>query len=112
MKCFLWQRKQWFIALSMLFLLALSLAACGNNGSGNGSSKPTSTAGAGGSPTSIPSSPPTVQMGTQPCPEAVKDPAYWNPFISAPPPAIRDAYIVRCGYLLGKPTLQAMVVAT
>jgi hypothetical protein len=50
-------------------------------------------------------------MGTQPCPEAVKNPAYWNPFISAPP-AIRDAYIVRCGHLLGKPTLQAMVVAT
>jgi hypothetical protein len=125
MKNILWQRKNWFITLSLLLLLALSFAACGNNGSGNRSAKPTSTVRAATSPTSTPtstpraatsptstpSSPPTVQMGTQPCPEAVKDPAYWTPFVSAPP-AIRDAYIVRCGHLLGKPTLQAMVVAT
>src|SRR5712691_11599786 len=31
--CF-WQRNTWLIALSMLLLLALSLAACGNNGNG------------------------------------------------------------------------------
>jgi hypothetical protein len=37
MKSFLWQRNNWFIALSLLFLLALSLAACSNNGTSAGS---------------------------------------------------------------------------
>jgi len=109
MKRFLWQRNQWFIALSMLFLLTLSLAACSTNG-GSASGRSTPTAGAGGSTTSIASSPPTVQMGTHPCPEAVKDAAYWTPFVSAPPD-IRVADSVSCGNLLGKPSLQAMVVA-
>jgi hypothetical protein len=53
---------------------------------------------------------PGVALGPLPCPDAVKDPAYWNPFISAPPNP-RVAEQVTCGNLLGKPTLQAMVVA-
>ena len=106
MKSFLWQRKNWFFTLSLPFLLALSLAACGNNGSGNGSSKPTSTAGA--SPISTPSSNPTVQMGAQPCPDAVKDPAHWDPIIPTHSPDSR-VKSVSCGYLMGTPTLQALI---
>jgi len=105
MKSFLWQRKNWFTALSLLFLLALSLAACGNNGSGNESSKPTSTARAA---TSTPSSTPTVKMGTQPCPDAVKDPAHWDPIIPTHRPDSR-VKSVSCGYLMGTPTLQALI---
>ena len=85
MKSFVLQRKNWFSALSLLFLLVLSLAACSTNASGNGSSKPPSTADAATSPISTPSSTPTVQMGAQPCPDAVKTPASWTPFVSAPP---------------------------
>ncbi len=110
MKSFFLQRKNWFSALSLLFLLVLSLAACSTNASGNGSSKPPSTASAATSPISTPSSTPTVQMGAQPCPNAVKTPASWTPFVSAPPD-IRVADSVSCGNLLGKPSLQAMVVA-
>src|ERR1700693_865866 len=81
MKSFFLQRKNWFIALSLFFLLALLLAACGNNGSSNVSSKPTSTAGVATSPISTPSSTLTVQMGAQPCPDGVKNPAHWDPII-------------------------------
>jgi len=106
MKSFLWQRKNWFTALSLLCLLALSLAACSNNGSGDGSSKPTSTAGA--SPTSTPSPNPIVKLGAQPCPDEVKDPAHWDPIIPTHSP---DSQVksVSCGYLMGTPTLQALI---
>jgi Immunoglobulin-like domain of bacterial spore germination len=108
MKSFFLQRKNWFITLSLLFLLALSLAACANNGSGNGSSKPTSTAGAATSPISTPSSTLTVQMGAQPCPDAVKNPAHWDPIIPTHSPDSR-VKSVSCGYLMGTPTLQALI---
>jgi len=104
MKNFLWQRKNWFSTLSLLFLLVLMLAACGNNGS----SKPTSTAGAATKPVSAPSSTPTVKMGAQPCPDAVKTPAHWDPIIPTHSP---DSQVkgVSCGYLMGTPTLQALI---
>jgi hypothetical protein len=52
---------------------------------------------------------PGVALGPLPCPDKVKDPSYWNPFVSAPPD-IQVADSVSCGNLLGKPSLQAMVV--
>ncbi len=53
---------------------------------------------------------PGVALGPLPYPDAVSKPAYWNQFISAPPD-IEVADRVTCGNLLGKPSLQAMVVA-
>jgi len=53
---------------------------------------------------------PGVALGPLPCPDAVSSPAYWNQFVSIPPD-IEVADQVTCGNLLGKPTLQAMVVA-
>ena len=41
---------------------------------------------------------------------SIQDPAYWTQFVSAPP-AIRVADSVSFGHLLGKPSLQAVVVA-
>ena len=108
MKSFFLHRKNWFITLSLLFLLALSLAACGYNGSGNGSSKPTSTAGAATSPISKPSSTLTIQMGAQPCPDAVKKTAHWDPIIPTHSPDSR-VKSVSCGFLMGTPTLQALI---
>jgi hypothetical protein len=53
---------------------------------------------------------PGVALGEVPCPAAVSDPAYWTPFVSRPP-RIAIAERVMCGNLLGRPGLQAMVVA-
>ncbi len=53
---------------------------------------------------------PGVALGEVPCPSAVSDPAYWTPFVTNPP-AIAVAEQVVCGNLLGRPGLQAMVVA-
>ncbi len=104
MKGFLWQRNNGFIALGLLFLLAFSLAACGNNGS----SKPSSTAGAGTSPLGTSSSTPLIKLGAQLCPDKVKDPAHWTPII---PTHLPDARVERvsCGNLLNNPSLQALV---
>ena len=108
MKSFMWQRNNWFIALSLLCFLALSLAACGSNGSGNGSREPPSTAGAGASPLSTPSSTPLVKLGAQPCPDEVKDPAHWDPILPTHRPDAR-VEMVSCGNLLTNPSLQAIV---
>jgi hypothetical protein len=53
---------------------------------------------------------PGVALGPVPCPSAVSDPAYWTPFVTNPP-ATAVAEQVSCGNLLGRPGLQAMVVA-
>ncbi len=53
---------------------------------------------------------PGVALGPLPGPDALKDPAYWTPFVSTPP-NIAVADQVTFGNLLGKPSLQAMVVA-
>src|SRR5205814_2014178 len=98
----------WFIAISLFLLLALSLAACANNGNGNVSGTPTSTTAVGASPTSTPSSTPITKMGVQSCPDAVKDPTHWDPIIPTHSP---DSQVksVSCGYLMGTPTLQALI---
>lgn len=53
---------------------------------------------------------PGVALGPIPCPSAVSDPAYWTPFVTNPP-ATAVAEQVSCGNLLGRPGLQAMVLA-
>jgi hypothetical protein len=53
---------------------------------------------------------PGVTPGPLPGPDKVKDPSYWTQFLTAPP-AIRVADSVSFGNLMGKPTLQAVVVA-
>jgi hypothetical protein len=51
-----------------------------------------------------------VKVLINPATAAIQDPSYWTQFVSAPP-AIRVADSVSFGHLLGKPSLQAMVVA-
>src|SRR6266568_488080 len=101
MKSFLWQRKNWFIALSLLFLLALSLAACGNNGNGtsagSGNATPTVTA------VSTPSVNANPGSGKDPC----KDPSYWNSIVG-----LRSGQTVEsvsCGKVIGSDDQQAVV---
>jgi hypothetical protein len=53
---------------------------------------------------------PGVTPGPFPGPDKVKDPSYWTQFVTVPP-AIRVVDSVSFGNLMGKPTLQAVVVA-
>jgi hypothetical protein len=91
MKSFLWQRNNWFIALSLLFLLALSLAACSNNGTsaGSGNATPTVTANPG--------------SDKDPC----KDPSYWNSIVGLHSGQTVES--VSCGKVIGTDDRQAVV---
>jgi len=51
-----------------------------------------------------------VKVLVNPTTTSIQNPAYWTQFVSAPP-AIRVADSVAFGHLLGKPSLQAVVVA-
>jgi len=52
---------------------------------------------------------PGVALGPLPCPDAVKNPTYWNTFVSTPDrPVVVEQ--VSCGNLFGQPSLQAMAV--
>lgn len=48
-----------------------------------------------------------IRLGPQPCPAAVQAPAYWNPIVHASAPNVIEGVI--CGYLMGIPSLQAVV---
>jgi len=101
MKRSLLAHKQWRRVSPLVFLaLTLVLAAC-DQGSGNGSGSATGT-----------TTPPTataagIQLGPQPCPAAVQAPAHWNAFVGTNPTKMVEGVI--CGYLMGVPTLQAVV---
>ncbi len=104
--------KRSFLGIGLLVLLFLipALVACGTTigkGSTGGTSTPTSTATTvTGSPT--PTATPGVLLGVQPCPDAVKNPAYWNPFILAQSGTYK-VESVSCANLVGSATLQALV---
>jgi len=48
-----------------------------------------------------------IQLGPQPCPAAVQAPVHWNAIVGAN--AANTVEGVICGYLMGVPTLQAVV---
>ena len=108
MKNFVWQQKNWFIAVSLLCLLALSLAACGNNGSVNGSNKPTSTAGSGSVTPTVPAvSTPTVNTNPGSAKDPCTDPSYWKSIVGLHRGQTVES--VSCGNLIGTADRQAVV---
>jgi hypothetical protein len=107
----LWHYKRFWIGTTLLLLLALMLAACsGNSNNGNSGTTPTAhgttTGGPGGGTTPTPTQ--GIGLGSQPCPEAVKTPAYWDPIIPTQN-GVTKVESVTCGNLVGNPTLQALV---
>jgi len=95
----------------LLMILALLLAACGGSGNsgGAGSGTPPTTVGGGrGGVTPTLSVTPAIQLGPQPCPVSVKDPAYWDAIIPTQP-NVTQVGRVTCGYLAGKQALQALI---
>jgi hypothetical protein len=101
MKSFLWQRKNWFIALSLLFLLALSLAACGNNGNG------TSAGSGNATPTVTAVSTPSVNANPGSDKDPCKDPSYWNSIVGLH--AGQAVESVSCGKVIGTDARLAVV---
>ncbi|MDQ2716800.1 MAG: hypothetical protein M3Z08_17990 [Chloroflexota bacterium] len=103
--------RQLSISVTMFLLLALSLVACGGGTTGSGT---TPTATSGSSTTAIatsgiatPTTAPGVKLGTQPCPNAVQAPAYWDSFVGVTPQT--SVAKVECANLIGSPSLQALV---
>jgi len=102
--------KRLFIGTSLLVLLFLlpMLAACGSGNSAGQTLTPQSTAGKSGTSAATPDATPGVLLGMQPCPAAIKDPAYWNPIIPTQS-GVSSVASVNCGNLIGNPSLQALV---
>jgi Immunoglobulin-like domain of bacterial spore germination len=125
--------KHVLLAVSQLLLLIFVLAACGggNGNNNNANTKPTATNSiANGTSTTGPTThggttpapgngtsttgdippvaPPGVVLGPRACPDAVKDPAHWDPIIPTQSGTSR-VESVTCGNLLGNSTLQALV---
>jgi hypothetical protein len=114
-------KRRWFVGLSVAVVLVLILSIStvlavqlgsrpGNHVTPTATPKSTpittQTPGADITPTPEPG----VVLGPLSCPKSVKDPAYWDAFVSNPPDIAR-ADSVSCGNLKGTPTLQALVVA-
>jgi len=95
--------KQWRRMSPLVFLaLTLVLVAC-DQGSGNGSGSATETT----TPPVATATTAGIQLGPQPCPAAVQAPAHWNAIVGTNPTKAVEGVI--CGYLMGVPTLQAVV---
>src|SRR5450755_36858 len=104
------------ISGSLFFVLLLILAACGSS-QGNNSNISTATSTiattithattvALTSDSTTPA--PAVKLGTQPCPNAVSAPTYWDPIIGTQP-NINKVESVTCSNLIGNATLQALI---
>ncbi len=101
---FLWHHKRMVTGIILLFVLALTLAAC-SSGAGSG----TPPVVIGGTPATTSTTPGTgVHQGTQPCPAAVSATTYWDAII--PTQAnVNKVESVTCANLLGNATLQALI---
>ncbi len=96
------------IAIFALFMLLLT--ACNNNNSPVvlPPTSPTSSTGGSSGTTPTTSIPKGIQLGPQPCPNAVKDPAHWDAIIPTQPNVSKVEGVI-CGFLTGTPTLQALI---
>ena len=92
------------IVYPLLLLLALAASACSLPGLPAQQSQGTPTTTSGTTP--ITTRPPQVLLGVQPCPNAVKTTAYWDPII---PTSSSKVESVSCANLIGASTLQALV---
>ncbi len=87
-----------------LLLLTLILSACNPDVGGGRSASPTASAHHGDTHT-VPT--PAIQLGRQPCPDEVKDLAHWKGMVGLD--STQTVEEVLCGFLMGVPTLQAVV---
>ncbi len=99
-----------FIGANLALLLTLILSACNGAGSTTTSnSRSTRSAGIGNnSTTTTTGSAPQLKLGTRPCPEAVKDPSYWDPIVGTQA-NVSKVESVSCANLEGSSSLQALI---
>jgi hypothetical protein len=108
------RHKHLFVLASLLCLSLWLFSACSfGSGGNNGSATPTAGSGGGATPTSgggkaTATTTPVVNLGTQPCPDAVKAAAHWDAIIGTQSNVSQVAQVT-CGNLIGQPTLQALV---
>ena len=109
MKAFSSRRyKCLFIGAILALLLTLILSACNGAGSTTtANSTATRSAGIGNSSTTTGSAP-HLKLGTRPCPEAVKDPSYWDPIVGTQA-NVSKVESVSCANLVGSSSLQALI---
>jgi len=86
----------------VFLVLSLALSAC-DQGSGNGNG----SASVATKPPAASATTAGIQLGSQPCPAAVQSPVHWNAIVGANAANTFEGVI--CGYLMGVPTLQAVV---
>ncbi|TMC19715.1 MAG: hypothetical protein E6J33_05260, partial [Chloroflexi bacterium] len=97
-----------FIGANLALLLTLTLSACNGAGSTTtANSTATRSAGIGNSSTTTGSAP-QLKLGTRPCPEAVKDPSYWDPIVGTQA-NVSKVESVSCANLVGSSSLQALI---
>ena len=99
--------KYLFIAANLALLLALTFSACNGAGSTT-TANSTATRSAGSGNSSTTGSAPQAKLGTQPCPEAVKDPSYWDPIVGTQA-NVSKVEGVSCANLIGSSSLQALI---
>jgi hypothetical protein len=94
-------QKRWFLAVLLVSLaLTFVFSAC-NQDSGSRSSTGTTQ------PPVAAATAASIQLGSQPCPAAVQSAAHWATIMGTS--ATQKVEGVLCGYLMGVPTLQAVV---
>src|SRR5258706_9343708 len=105
MKRYAPKHTRWlFTGPVVLLLLTLILSACNPDVGGGRSGSPTASA-QHGNVHMIPT--PGIQLGRQPCPNEVKDLAHWKGIVGID--STQTVEGVLCGFLMGVPTLQAVV---
>ena len=105
MKRYAPKHTRWlFTGPVVLLLLTLILSACNPDVGGGRSGSPTASA-QHGNVHMIPT--PGIQLGRQPCPDEVKDLAHWKGMVGLD--STQTVEEVLCGFLMGVPTLQAVV---
>lgn len=93
-------QRRWLLIGSCVFMtLSLVLSACDQGGG--------SSAGVAKSPVATTTTRQSIQLGQQPCPAAVKAVDHWNAVVDTGP--TKTVVGVICGYLMGIPSLQAVV---
>jgi Immunoglobulin-like domain of bacterial spore germination len=98
------------LSISVFVLLVFMLAACslpGTAGTTQRVAHGTATTSTG--TTATVSSTPVIKLGSQPCPEAVKDPKHWDPIVGTQA-GTSKVESVTCATLIGIPKLQALIM--
>lgn len=104
------RRRYIYTGFCLLLFLLLALSACSGGGSNGNGGSPTPKPGKGTPAANVTPSvtaTPSIGLGAQPCPDAVKSLSHWTAIVL--PPTGAQVESVSCGNLMGTPTLQALV---